>query len=865
MPLTPGARLGAYEIVTALGAGGMGEVYRARDTRLDRTVAIKVVTAALAGDADLRLRFEQEARAIAALNHPHICTIHDVGRDGDVEFLVMELLEGETLAARLKKGPLPVAEALRLAIQIGSALEAAHRVGIVHRDLKPGNVMLVRGAGHDGLTAKLLDFGLATSAAAPPASSATDVSLLATMAPSMLATRPPSATTPMGFSGTMQYMAPEQMDGQAVDQRADIFAFGCVLYEMLAGRKAFEGGSPMVVVAAIMNAEPPPIEALRTAPAVLDHLLRRCLEKDPDRRWQNMADVTGELRWIADQPLTVTAPTAAHPRRWWPIAAGIAVALVAMPLVLLAGVRWLRPADVAEVPPFQFEIATPPTERAAVALSPDGKQIAYIANRDDRPILWVRPLDNVEARALPGTEDPMGPFWSPDSRSIAFFAGGKLKRIDIDGGTPLVLADAPTPRGAAWGPNGVILFVSGAAAPIMRVSSTGGAAEAVTTLNTGSGGAHRDPRFLPDGNRFLFMATLGLPETNGVYIGSLDKTPPVRILPNGPAEFVPPDTLLTRRDGALVAHKFDPQTGQLDGEPVVVSQGGIGNVSIEQGILAYRPGVAQRRQLVWVNRQGEPLQAIGEPSTQGIGSPELSPDEREVAVFYGPGGDNDVWVIDLARGLPRRITNGPPADAHPIWDPDGSHVVFSGARLGRRGQARQRVDGTGTAEPLLDSDTATGIALSWTRDRRFVLLQRPGAQMSSDLVAVAVSGLQSTPVATSAADETEGQFSPDGTWVAFVSDETGRPEVFAQSFPEARGRTQISTAGGTQVRWSSDGREIFYISPDGKMMSVSVALSDTTAAPRSPVVLFQARLANGRNVIGNKAQYAVPRPGRLQL
>jgi Tol biopolymer transport system component len=478
-------------------------------------------------------------------------------------------------------------------------------------------------------------------------------------------------------------------------------------------------------------------------------------------------------------------------------------------------------------------------------------------------MLWVRPLDNVEARALPGTEDAAGPFWSPDAKTIAFFAGGKLKRIDVDGGPPLVLADAPTPRGAAWGPNGVILFVSGAAAPIMRVSSTGGVSEPVTTLNTGSGGAHREPRFLPDGKRFLFTAALGLPETNGVYIGSLDKTPPVRILPNGPAEFVPPDTLLTRQEGALVAHRFDPETGRVDGEPVVVSPGGIGDVSIEQGILAYRPGVAQRRQLVWVNRQGKPLQAIGEPSTQGIGSPELSPDEREVAVFYG--SDNDVWVIDLARGLPRRITSGPPADAHPIWDPDGRHVVFSGARLGRRGQARQRVDGTGTAEPLMAYDDAIGVALSWTRDRRFVLLARQGTQGSPDLVAVSFGSGESIPVAASAADETEGQFSPDGSWVAFVSNETGRPEVFAQSFPEARGRTQISTAGGTQVRWSSNGREIFYIAPDGKMMSVSVTLSDTTAAPQSPVELFQTRLANGRNVIGNKAQYAVSRDGRFLL
>jgi eukaryotic-like serine/threonine-protein kinase len=614
--LTPGTRLGAYEITAALGAGGMGEVYKARDTRLDRTVAVKVLTGALAADSESRMRFEHEARAIAALNHPHICTIHDVGRHGDVDYLVMEYLEGETLADRIKTGglsasPMSIDEALAIAIQIGDALDRAHRAGIVHRDLKPGNVMLVRGA-LSGVTAKLLDFGLAARTdPAAPGEPAPDVSMLATMAPSIVATRPPTATPTAGFSGTVPYMAPEQMDGQPADHRADVFAFGCVLYEMFAGRKAFEGATSMTVIAAIMSSDPKPIPALQSAPPVLDHLLRRCLEKDPERRWQNMGDVTGELRWIAGQPMTmpVAAPAAIRRSRV-PMAAAIAVAiaalLVVVPLAMLAGVRWLRPEAAPELPTLRLEVATPPTDDPSMALSPDGTQMVFVANQNRRPMLWVRALDKVESRVLPGTEGASFPFWSPDGSTIAFFADNKLKRIGAAGGTPLVITDAPIARGGDWSRDGVILFAPGVNAPIRRVSTSGGAVESVTTLNTGSGPGHRWPQFLPDGRRFLFHSSLGTIETNGIYIGSLDKSAPVRVLQTEQAgRFVPPDTLLTVRQGALVAYKFNEGTGALEGEPTVIAQGfgtsGPGTAAVStggNGVLAYRAGGLQRRQLV---------------------------------------------------------------------------------------------------------------------------------------------------------------------------------------------------------------------------------------------------------------------------
>jgi serine/threonine protein kinase/Tol biopolymer transport system component len=894
MSVATGTRLGPYVIEAPLGAGGMGEVYRAHDTRLDRTVAIKVLTGALAADSESRQRFEQEARAIAALNDPHICTIHDVGRHEDLDYLVLEYLEGETLADLLRRAPgppsLPIDAALAIAIQIGDALDRAHRAGILHRDLKPGNVMLVRRGGpafatgfgaagpafatgfgaaspSSALDIKLLDFGLAarTTVGRPPA-------LDATMTAPLEATRLAAPPRASGLTGTVQYMAPEQLDGDAGDHRADIFAFGCVLYEMLAGRHAFEGASVVTVIAAIASSDPPPIAALQSANPLLDHVLRRCLEKDRERRWQNIGDVTGELRWILDNPLPAPAAAApqARPSRVRRVA--MAAAVVLATVAAAAGVLALRGRGAPpNLPTVRFEISTTPTDDPSLALSPDGTQMAFIANQDRVPVIWVRSLESVETRVLPGTERASFPFWSPDGRSIAFFADDKLKRIDLAGGTPLVVADAANARGGTWNSDGVILFAPGVNAPIVRVPARGGPTEAVTQVNSGSGPAHHWPQFLPDGKRFLFTSRLGTTDTNGVYIGSLDKTPPVRLVAgDSGGRFAAPDKLLTIRQGALQVYGFDAASGVVQGEPVVIAQG-FGGASAtgvfatsDTGVLAYRADTAQRRQLMWVNRQGTVLQAIGEPETSFIAAPELSADEQSVVVFLQRTGDNDIWMIELARNLARRITDGPPADAHPLWDPDGQHVVFYSRRFGGGGPARQAVSG-GKAEPLFAKDE-TGLALSWRRGRDYLLIRRSSPSGSSDLVAVATSGEpREVVVAQSQYDETEGQFSPDGKSVAFVSNESGRPEVFIQSFPEGRSRTQVSNAGGAQVRWSGAGKELFYVAPDGRMMVVSVASGGATPGVKLPVPLFRTHLATGTNVLGNKPQYAVSRDGRFLL
>jgi Tol biopolymer transport system component/tRNA A-37 threonylcarbamoyl transferase component Bud32 len=872
MSFEPGTRLGPYEIIAPLGAGGMGEVYRARDTRLDRTVAVKVLTGALAADSESRRRFEEEARAIAALNDPHICTIHDVGRHDDLDYLVLEFLEGETLHERLKRsGAMPVDEALAIATQIGDALDRAHRAGIAHRDLKPGNVMLVRRAGSTAPDVKLLDFGLAARTTTAR-SKTLDASLIATMAPSMVATRPPTATVSSGFSGTVQYMSPEQLEGDAGDHRADIFAFGCVLYEMLAGRKPFDGQSAVTVIAAIMSTDPAPIASLKSAHPVLDHLLRRCLAKDRDQRWQNIGDVTGELRWMVANPIAAPVDAAPEPtmgRRNRTLL--LAVTLIGATLLISAGVRALRNREAAAATPtLRLEITTPPTDDPTMALTPDGTQLAFVANQNRVPMLWVRSLAALENRVLPGTEGASFPFWSPDGRSIGFFAGGKVKRIEISGGAPIVLADAANGRGGAWSSDGIILFSPGVSNPIMRVSPRGGTAEAVTQVSSGGTGPdHRWPQFLPEGKRFLFSSTLGAEETRGIFIGSLEGAAPVRVLSDeGAGRFVAPDKLLTIKQGSLQMYTFDPATGAVKGDPVVIAQGFVGGVGAMAAstteVLAYRTGSAQRRQLAWVDRKGATLQMIGEPDTGNVGSPELSADEQSVVVFSGRSGDNDVWVIELARNLSRRMTNGPPADAHGMWDPGGQHVVFNSGRFPGNGPTRQAING-GSPEPLFATPVA-GVALSFTRDRQFVLIRREAPKTGSNLVAVPTTGeARDIPVSESQFDETEGQFSPDGKWVALVSTESGRPEVFLQSFPDRQARTQISTAGGTQVRWSSDGKEIFYVAPDGKLMAVSVGLGGASPDVKLPIPLFQTYLATGTNVVGNKPQYAVSRDGRFLL
>jgi eukaryotic-like serine/threonine-protein kinase len=747
-----------------------------------------------------------------------------------------------------------------IAIQIGTALDRAHRAGIAHRDLKPGNVMVVPRPGAARPDIKLLDFGLAarTSTTRPRSLGA---SLAETVAPSMVGTRPPSATVASGFSGTVQYMSPEQLDGDPGDQRADIFAFGCVLYEMLAGRKPFEGAAMVTVIAAIMSTEPAPIPALASHP-LLDHVLRRCLEKDRERRWQSIGDVTAELRWISEHPPAALPAPAARFRRLAPVA--IASAVLIAVIAVIAAVLAMRGRDTRSAESaLTFEIPSPPTDDATLAVSPDGKRIAFVANQNGVQRLWVRSLDALENKVLPGTDDAHYPFWSPDGRSLAFFAGGKLKRTSVDGGTPLVLADAPNGRGGTWSEDGVILFAPNVQAPLMRVAPGGGAAESVAT-DSGTLRDHRWPQFLPGGKRFIFSSTLTGPEQNGVYVGSLDGSPAVRIMAGGAGRFAPPDRLLMNVQGTLQAFRFDPASSNvIRDEPVTVADaftGGIGAMEASPtGVLAFRSGAAQRRQLVWVNRRGNLLRAIGEPLADPLSSPELSPDERSVAVFrHADLRENNIWVIELERNLARPITNQPPPDTHPLWDPDGEHVVFSS-----RGLTRQSITG-GAPEPLFPNTDNAGFALSWNPNTRYILLRRDGEKTGLDLIARTRAG-QEVVVSGSPADESEGQFSPDGRWVAFVSNDGGRPEVFVQSFPGGTARTQVSTSGGTQVRWSPDGREIFYVAPDGMMMAVPVTLTATLPDVKLPAPLFQTRLANGTNVLGIKPQYAVARDGRFLL
>ena len=869
MSFESGTRLGPYEVLAPIGAGGMGEVYRARDTRLDRTVAIKVLPGALAADSESRQRFEQEARVIAALNDPHICTIHDVGRHGELDYLVLEFLEGETLETRLRRPPeLRVDEALDIAVQMGTAVDRAHRAGIVHRDLKPGNVMLVRRAGASGTAhVKLLDFGVAARTGAVHPTS--DASLTATISSTMLATQLDAPSPSGGVTGTIQYMAPEQFDGHPGDQRADIFAFGCVLYELLTGRKAFDGINFLNVVAAIKGSEPPPNERIRGAHPMLDHVLRRCFEKDPDRRWQSIGDVTGELRWVRENPVAPPAPAPpVEKRRRIPFVASLGLGAVVGALIF--GPFRTSPAP-ASLPSLRFDIPTPPTDEPSVALSADGTQIAFVANRERTPMLWVRALDGTESKVLEGTEGASYPFWSPDGRALGFFADDKLKRIEVASGKPLVITDVANGRGGTWNAEGTILFASVAFGPIMRVSSGGGAAEPATDTGAISGPNHRFPQFLPDGKRFIFSSTLGAVETNGVFLASLDKAPPIRLVPSqGVGRFAPPSTLLAVGQGALQAYRFDPDAGKVEGEPAIVTQGFTSAASnsvfavSNTGVLAYRIGSAQRRQLAWVNREGSTIRALGEPESDFIASPELSPDEQSVVVFLQRTGDNDIWVIELARNLARRITDGEPADAHPLWDPDGQHVVFFTRRFGTSGPARQALAGGQPARLFTSGES--GVALSWTQKGNYVLVRRNDPKTGADLVAVAVSG-QPSPVvvAQSAHEETEGQFSPDGKWVAFVANDSGRPEVFLQSFPGAANRTQVSTAGGSQVRWSHDGHEIFYIAPGGRMTSVRVALDGASPLVKAPEALFQTSLATGTNVLGNKPQYAIARDGRFLL
>uniref|UniRef100_Q01TY9 Serine/threonine protein kinase n=1 Tax=Solibacter usitatus (strain Ellin6076) TaxID=234267 RepID=Q01TY9_SOLUE len=858
--LAPGTRLGPYEIISPAGAGGMGEVYRARDTRLDRTVAVKVLASNLTARPDVLQRFEREARAVSTLNHPNICTLHDVGTDNGTPYLVMEYVEGETLADRLERGPLPLAEAWRIAIQIGDALDQAHRRGIVHRDLKPGNVMLAGARGSTHI--KLLDFGLAKLPEAHSANAAGSLTSLPTVVQSL--------TTEGTIVGTFQYMAPEQLEGKEADARSDIFAFGAVLYEMIAGRKAFEGQSQASLISAIMKDEPPSITALQPmSPPALDRLIRQCLAKEPDERWQTVRDLTRELRWISQSSSQIAlAPAVAATRKRRIGAAAIAASVLAIALAALAAIHFREKAPESRVA--RFLVDPPGTFRwfDTPAVSPDGTQVAFTSATPKGSSILLRTLDSPVLKPLPGTEEGSFPFWSPDGKNLGFIAQGKLKKLNLASGIVASICEARTSCCGTWSPNDTILFAGESGTRLWRVSAAGGTPAPMPFANSANLSTTRTwPSFLPDGNHFLYSATSARTEDRGVWVGSLDSAPPVRILPDFEtnAQYSAPGYLLFDRNDAMFAQAFDATRLRLSGEAfpiaeqvsrLIVIAGA--HFSVGGGNLAFRTGQpSPGGQLVWYDRAGNRLGTVG-PSADYT-NPALSPDGRLLAVCVRDPATRkrDIWVYDLARGTSSRLTFDPADDFNPTWSPDGQSIIFASDRKGARDLYRKLASGTGPDEPLFQSGEDKSPE-HWTPDGKFLLFNT--GSLKHDVWMLPLSDTR-TPVAVlnGQFSSHESQVSPNGKWIAYVSNESGKSEVFVQNFPPAGGKWPISTAGGMEPQWSRDGSELFYIQ-DSQLMAVFVKDTGGRFEAGLPKALFSASLP-----VGGRNRYVVSPDGKRFL
>jgi serine/threonine protein kinase len=851
MALQAGTRLGGYEVLALIGTGGMGEVYRARDSKLQREVALKVLPDAWANDPDRLARFQREAEVLASLNHPHIAAIYGLedaqlpaGSGHAVRALVLELVEGPTLADRLARGPIPLDEALSIARQIAEALEAAHAHGVVHRDLKPANIKLRS----DG-TVKVLDFGLAKAMSGE----------LSTGSVSQSPTFTAAGTQVGVILGTAAYMAPEQAKGKTADARSDIWAFGVILYEMLAGRTAFGGETTLEVLGGVMKADPDWEALSATTPPGIRSLIRRCLQKDANRRLRDVADARFQIEDALAEPsapAALFAPARNNRERLAWIAA-LAAGMVAASL--MTGV-FLRPSAV-DAPEARLQIVTPPATAAALpqlAISPDGRQVVFSATTQGRTQLWLRRFESETAEPIAGTEGGRFPFWSPDSRSIGFFADQKLKRIGISGGSAQALADAggndSNTYGGTWSADGTILFGLSNTTPISRVQASGGEVVEATRVASPQQIGHRFPHFLPDGRHFLFFAT-GAPGVQGVYVGTLGTTDTQRLFDASTAAvFAPPDLVLFVRQETLFAQRLDLDRLEPVGEPfqvaerLAVNPNNFASVALSAsaaGPLAFRVGVAEPRRLMWLDRSGKQIAAVADLDTAEITAMRLSPDGRTLALIRRVAGNSDVWLIDTKQGVPRRFTFEAVTDLNPVWSPDGNRIAFNSSRKGGGfyDLYEKPVAGDRAENVLLESADNKNM-LDWSPDGRFILYSSLGVKTALDIWALPAGGDRKPfPVVQTGFEEYNGRFSPDGRWIAYESNETGPTEIYVHPFPGPGRNWQISTGGGTNPQWRADGREIFYRTPDNRIMAVPVALpaSGLSVEAGRPVALFSLR------------------------
>jgi serine/threonine protein kinase len=853
MTLATGTRLGPYEILSLLGAGGMGEVYLAEDTRLGRKIALKVLPTSYAQDADRLRRFEQEARATSALNHLNIRTVYDIGRHDGASFIVAELLEGKELREQLNEGALPVRKAIDFARQIVAGLAAAHEKGIVHRDLKPENLFVTK----EGRV-KILDFGLAKLK--PPEVDAAD---------SQAPTRK-KITNPGTVMGTVSYMSPEQVRGQDADHRADIFSFGMILYEMLSGKRAFNGASVADVMSAILKEEPPKlVETNAKISPALDKIVGRCLEKRPERRFQTVSDLSfalemlampssgsainpfsGEAGWPHALPLEHVAARLFsllskksgrlnrllvwRARLGWIVAAGLSLAALAYAAMYFRGAPVVSRATYTYLP-WPMNTKSSSTATGAPAISPDGRRIAITAETEGVNYVWLYSLGAPEPKRLEGTKDARHPFWSPDGREIGFFSGGELRKIAVSGGSPERICDSPDGQGGAWSKAGVILFAPTlAGTPLYRVSDKGGAPAKATSLDAARfETGHIFPRFLPDGRHFVFLTRSAKPENTGIGVNSLDQAQTRFLFPSDSnAEFSPSGHLLFMRKREILARQFDAEKLESRGDPVKLIEQG--NFNIEppftplsvssDGLLVYQGAGKSDSQLVWSDRSGRQLSLVGLPGEYRWLN--LSPDgEHGILLCYEPQkAGNDLWSLDLKRETLPRVTDSPESENFPLWSPDGGAIAFCSNRERFWAIWQKGVnDGYGKEELLFKEDSRHIFPEDWSSDGKFIVYRKMGDETSFDLWLLPMMGdRQPRPYLATQFDERLAKVSPDGRWLAYRSNESGRNEIYVQSFPEPGRKLMISKGGGNLPRWRRDGRELYYVAADNKLMAVQV-------------------------------------------